>query len=109
MVRKAQAPRIVMTRMPEGLHARLRKEAKLNARSVNAEIVHRLTQSFVRQEQQEQADLITAAVNRAFDARIPAHLMPMQAEMPLPPPEAAARQPTEPEPTVQTDKPKQRE
>jgi len=48
MVRKAQAPRIVMTRMPEGLHARLRKEAKLNARSVNAEIIHRLTVSFTQ-------------------------------------------------------------
>ena len=48
MVRKAQAPRIVMTRMPEGLHTRLRKEAKLNARSVNAEIIHRLTVSFTQ-------------------------------------------------------------
>jgi hypothetical protein len=49
MVRKAQMPRIVMTRMPEGIHAFLRKEAKLNSRSVNAEIVHRLTQSMVHQ------------------------------------------------------------
>jgi hypothetical protein len=34
--------------MPEGLHARLRKEAKLNARSVNAEIIRRLTDSFTQ-------------------------------------------------------------
>jgi Arc-like DNA binding dprotein len=46
MVRKAQVPRIVMTRMPEGLHARLRKEAKANRRSVNREIIDRLMQSF---------------------------------------------------------------
>jgi Arc-like DNA binding domain len=53
MVRKAQAPRIVMTRMPEGLHTRLRREAKLNARSVNAEIIHRLTKSFAQADEAE--------------------------------------------------------
>jgi hypothetical protein len=46
MVRKAQVPRIVMTRMPDGLHTRLRREAKRNSRSVNAEIVRRLIDTF---------------------------------------------------------------
>jgi hypothetical protein len=32
--------------MPDGLHTRLKREAKLNARSVNREIIHRLEQSF---------------------------------------------------------------
>lgn len=53
MVRKAQAPRIVMTRMPEGLHARLRKEAKLNRHSVNREIITRLTDSFTQADLKE--------------------------------------------------------
>ena len=45
--------------MPEGLHARLRKEAKLNVRSVNAEIIRRLEQSF---REQDQKQLITSIV-----------------------------------------------
>jgi Arc-like DNA binding domain len=64
VVRKTQQPRIVMTRMPEGLHASLRREARLNARSVNAEIVHRLTQSMVKQEL---AAEIEAATERAME------------------------------------------
>jgi Arc-like DNA binding domain len=64
VVRKTQQPRIVMTRIPEGLHAFLRREAKLNARSVNAEIVHRLTQSMV---QKELVAEIEAATERAIE------------------------------------------
>jgi len=104
MVRKSQELRPVMTRLPEGLRRKLEREAEQNRRSMNAEIIHRLTQSFVRQER---ADLIAATVHETL-ANIPAHLLPMQAETPPAPPQAAARQPTEPEPTVQTDKPKQR-
>jgi hypothetical protein len=36
--------------MPERLHARLRKEAQLNSRSVNAEIVLRLERTFSEEE-----------------------------------------------------------
>jgi len=35
-----------MTRMPEHLRTRIQKEAKLNSRSMNAEIIHRLQESF---------------------------------------------------------------
>jgi hypothetical protein len=41
-----------MTRMPEGLHARLRKEARLNKRSVNREIVHRLLSTFAQTDEE---------------------------------------------------------
>jgi hypothetical protein len=37
--------------MPEGLHARLRKEARANKRSVNREIVRRLEVSFSREDE----------------------------------------------------------
>jgi hypothetical protein len=40
--------------MPEGLHARLRKEAKLNKRSVNGEIIHRLGDSFSKTDEEEE-------------------------------------------------------
>jgi hypothetical protein len=41
-----------MTRMPEGLHARLRKEAKLNKRSVNGEIIYRLLSTFAQADEE---------------------------------------------------------
>jgi hypothetical protein len=99
MVRKSQELRPVMTRIPEGLRRRLEREAEQNRRSMNAEIVHRLMQSF---ERQDRADLIAATVHQT--------LKTMYAETPLPLREAAAQQqPTRPKPTVETDKPKQGE
>jgi hypothetical protein len=54
MVRKSQELRPVMTRIPEGLRSKLAREGKKNGRSMNAEIVYRLEQSF------EHQDIITA-------------------------------------------------
>jgi hypothetical protein len=82
MVRKGQIPRIVMTRMPEGLHARLRKEAKLNKRSVNGEIIHRLVDTFAQTDEEAEfhrrvdaaakmaAKTIAAALGPAVLARL---------------------------------------
>jgi Arc-like DNA binding domain len=103
VVRKSQELRPVMTRLPEGLRRRLEREAEQNRRSMNAEIIHRLTQSFVRQDQ---ADLIADTVRQTLAA----YQTPVsnQADTPRPLAEAAA-QPTEPKPTVETDKSKQEE
>jgi hypothetical protein len=65
MVRKSQVPRIVMTRMPEGLHARLRKEARLNSHSVNAEIVLRLWQTFSKEEKVKDHSQLAKQVSTA--------------------------------------------
>jgi len=46
VARKDQELRPVMTRIPEGLRRRLEREAKWRRRSMNAEIVSRLQQSF---------------------------------------------------------------
>jgi hypothetical protein len=46
VARKDQELRPVMTRIPEGLRRRLEREAKFRRRSMNAEIVHRLQESF---------------------------------------------------------------
>jgi Arc-like DNA binding domain len=46
MARKDQELRPVMTRIPEGLRRRLEREARWHRRSMNAEIVHRLQESF---------------------------------------------------------------
>jgi plasmid stability protein len=53
MVRKPTELRPVMTRLPERLRSRLEREAARNDRSMNAEIIHRLEQSFVPQEQEK--------------------------------------------------------
>jgi hypothetical protein len=53
MVRKSQELRPVMTRIPEGLRRRLEREAEQNRRSMNAEIVHRLEESFRREDEEE--------------------------------------------------------
>ena len=53
-MRKSQELRPVMTRIPEGLRSKLAREGKKNGRSMNAEIVYRLEQSF------EQGDIIEA-------------------------------------------------
>jgi hypothetical protein len=44
--KKDQELRPVMTRVPEGLRRRLEREAKFRGRSMNAEIVKRLQESF---------------------------------------------------------------
>jgi plasmid stability protein len=46
LARKAQDWRPVMTRLPEALCRRLEREAAREGRSMNAEIIHRLQQSF---------------------------------------------------------------
>jgi len=105
VVRKSQELRPVMTRIPEGLRRRLEREAEQNRRSMNAEIIHRLTQSFVRQDQ---TDLIATTVHQTL-ANIRAYQTLTRPDTPLPLREAAARQPPEPIPTVETHKPKQGE
>ena len=57
MARKSQQLRIVMTRMPDHLRSRIQREAKLNSRSMNAEIIYRLQESFQREDQTELAKL----------------------------------------------------
>jgi Arc-like DNA binding domain len=50
MVRKGKELRPVMTRIPETLRRRLEREAELNGRSMNAEMIVRLESSFRRQD-----------------------------------------------------------
>ena len=57
MVRKSQELRPVMTRLPEGLRRRLEREAKQNGRSMNAEIIHRLEQTFRQADHQVDLEL----------------------------------------------------
>src|SRR5262245_2689031 len=65
MVRKAKELRPVMTRIPEELCRRLGREAERNMRSMNAEMVHRLRQSFrIRDE----SKAIATAVIEQFSA-----------------------------------------
>jgi hypothetical protein len=47
MVPKDEELRPVMTRLPEKLRRRLEKAASANQRSMNAEIIYRLEESFV--------------------------------------------------------------
>jgi Arc-like DNA binding domain len=47
VARKAEELRPVMVRVPEGVRRQLAREAKKNGRSMNTEIIHRLTQSLV--------------------------------------------------------------
>jgi Arc-like DNA binding domain len=80
MVRKGQELRPVMTRIPEGLRRRLEREAEQNRRSMNAEIIHRLEQSFQRQDQKE---MINAAVKSSAGAAVvkalyELHILPQQ-------------------------------
>jgi hypothetical protein len=52
-----------MTRLPEGLRRQLERDAARNVRSMNAEIIHRLEQSYRRQDQEKQtAKLIEQTV-----------------------------------------------
>ena len=63
MVRKSQELRPVMTRIPEGLRSKLAREGKKNGRSMNAEIVYRLEQSF------EQEDILKTIKEAADDLK----------------------------------------
>jgi plasmid stability protein len=63
MVRKPTELRPVMTRLPERLRARLEREAARNDRSMNAEIIHRLEQSFRKEDQN--IFVVTSAENAA--------------------------------------------
>jgi Arc-like DNA binding domain len=49
-------------RYPEGLRRRLERAGKSKGRSLNSEIVHRLEQSFRREDFQERQDAITEAM-----------------------------------------------
>lgn len=46
MALKATDLRPIMTRLPEGLRKRLERSARDNRRSMNAEIIHRLVESY---------------------------------------------------------------
>jgi hypothetical protein len=89
-----------MTRIPEGLRRKLEREAEQNRRSMNAEIVHRLTQSFVNQDLT--GEIVTAVRQTVVDA--------LQAQTPLALREASAQrageageQIKEPKPTTETE------
>jgi len=67
MVRKDQELRPVMTRIPEGLRRRLEREAKWHRRSMNAEIIHRLQESFDLPDHAAAiADDINSELSRGF-------------------------------------------
>jgi hypothetical protein len=59
--------RPVMTRIPEGLRRRLERHAKWLRRSMNAEIVHRLQESF---DIPDQADNIVSGVSGEIDSAL---------------------------------------
>jgi plasmid stability protein len=53
MARKPTELRPIMTRLPEDLRQRLEREAEDVGRSMNAEIIHRLEQSFEKSDRQK--------------------------------------------------------
>jgi len=65
MAPKDQELRPVMTRIPEGLRRRLEREARFRRRSMNAEIVHRLQESF---DIPDQASAIVEDINSELDS-----------------------------------------
>jgi Arc-like DNA binding domain len=65
VARKDQELRPVMTRIPEGLRRRLEREARWHRRSMNAEIVHRLQESF---DIPDQAGAIVSDINSEIDS-----------------------------------------
>jgi hypothetical protein len=108
--------------MPEWLHARLRKEAKLNARSVNGEINHRLEQSFLREryadfvrhtidealatpDKREAVGRLTSLTN--FFQDLAPDTEPKPRGLLGPHLKSQRRQPTEPKPTTGTDESKE--
>jgi len=67
VARKDQELRPVMTRIPEGLRRRLEREAKWHRRSMNAEIVHRLQESF---DIPDQAGAIASDIVSEIDSEL---------------------------------------
>jgi hypothetical protein len=65
---KDQELRPVMTRIPEGLRRRLDREARWHRRSMNAEIVARLQQSF---DVPDQTNDIVSQIESAIDSADP--------------------------------------
>ena len=50
MARKDMELRPLMARIPEGLRRKLEREAERNNRSLNAELIHRLGESFAKED-----------------------------------------------------------
>jgi Arc-like DNA binding domain len=71
VARKIKELRPVMTRIPEGLRRRLARSADRSGRSMNAEIIHRLEQSFSSQDEaskrRRDAHLVTAGVKAQLE------------------------------------------
>jgi|SRR5215831_4475686 len=65
MAPKDEELRPVMTRIPERLRRRLEREAKWHRRSMNAEIVHRLQESF---DIPDQASAIASDITSELDS-----------------------------------------
>jgi Arc-like DNA binding domain len=63
MARKKRQPAQIKIRLPEALRRSLEREADKNGRTLNGEIVHRLTQPFVEADREA---LIETAVGRAL-------------------------------------------
>ena len=62
MARKPTDTAHLNLRYPEALRRRLERAGKSNGRSLNSEIVHRLEQSFRREDFQERQDAINEAM-----------------------------------------------
>ena len=67
--------RPVMTRIPEGLRCRLEREAKFRGRSMNAEIVKRLQESF---DIPDQASAIVDDVSSEVESAVDGAVFPIQ-------------------------------
>jgi hypothetical protein len=75
VARKDQELRPVMTRIPEGLRRRLEREAKWRRRSMNAEIVSRLQESF---DIPDQAQTIVQGVAGEVSIEIDSVVVPIE-------------------------------
>jgi hypothetical protein len=62
--------------MPDGLHTRLRKEAKLDARSVNAEIIHRSASTFAKADEESEFQRLVDAAGKVAARTVGAALWP---------------------------------
>ena len=69
MTKKMNELRPVMTRIPEGLRRKLMREAEQNGRSMNGEIIHRLTGSFAKEDESAMMDRIVARVMGQYEKR----------------------------------------
>jgi len=59
--------RPIMTRLPESLRSRLEKSAALEGRSMNAEIIHRLEQSFAKEKERGLEHRINSATQEVVN------------------------------------------